>query len=89
MEIKTIYWNPDVDDSIEGILIDKLSNVGRYKSNLYKIQDDDTIYCIWGRFHLDILMKTTLIGDKIFLKYVGVEEINDHKMKRYILKVNE
>lgn len=85
---KTVFWNPDENEYIRGIYVDKLSNVGRYKTTLYKIQDDNIIYCVWGKMQLDSIMKTARIGDNLQLKYCGVEKTkDDNKMKRYELEI--
>ena len=85
---KEKYWNPDVtDDEIMGIFIEKKESVGEYKSNLYKIQNGDEIVNVWGKKHLDSLMDLVSVGDKIILRYVGTEEVNDHQMKKFELEL--
>ncbi len=84
--VDDIFWNPKEGESIEGILIDKLSDVGEYKSMLYKVKVDDKIYCIWGKVQLDSIMNSTSVGDIILLKYVGFDKINNN-MKRYELEI--
>lgn len=81
------YWNPKINESIEGILIDKLKNMGFYKNNLYKIQCEGKIVNVWGKTQLDSLMKTTQIGDKILIRYVGVKLVHDFEMKIYELEI--
>ena len=87
MEEKTEYWNPEKGEMIEGVLVDKLSDVGKYNTRLYKIQDGDVIYCVWGKVQLDSIMEATNIGDLISLKYVGVEQTKEYNMKRYELEI--
>lgn len=83
-----IFWKPQINDEIQGVYVDKLEKIGKYKSNLYKIQNDNIIHCIWGRVHLDSIMKTAQIGDKIIIRFVGVEKIkNNHQMKKYELEI--
>ena len=81
------YWNPKINDEINGIFIEKLENVGEYNSNLYKIQNGDEIINVWGKRHLDSLMDLVTIGDKIILRYVGTEEVNNHQMKKFELEL--
>lgn len=87
MEEKTEYWNPEKGEMIEGVLVDKLSDVGKYNTRLYKIQDGDVTYCVWGKVQLDSIMEATNIGDLISLKYVGVEKTKEYSMKRYELEI--
>lgn len=81
------YWNPEINDEIEGILVDKLSNMGIYKNNLYKLQCGEKTVNVWGKTHLDSLMKTTQIGDKILIRYVGLKPVHDFEMKIYELEI--
>ncbi len=81
------YWNPEINDELEGILIDKLNNIGIYKNKLYKIQVGDKIVNVWGKAQLDMLMETTHIGDKILIRYMGLKSIHDYKMKIYELEI--
>lgn len=85
---KERYWNPKVsDDEITGTFIEKKESVGEYKSNLYRIQDGDEIINVWGKKQLDSLMDLVSLGDKIILRYVGTEEVNDHQMKKFELEL--
>lgn len=83
------YWNPTDNESIHGIIIDKLNNIGRYNSKLYKIQDENKIYNIWGSIQLDEIMKTTAIGDKITLTYKGKIKTSRYTMKKYKLDITD
>ena len=84
---KVKYWNPKVNDELEGILTDKLENVGIYHSMLYKIKQDDGVVNVWGKSQLDSLMDLAQIGDRILLRYVGVKQVNDYEMKIYELEI--
>lgn len=87
-ELLEKFWNPEADDMIEGIIIDKKHNVGPYENMLYKIQDENIIYCIWGKTRLDELMRDTCIGDKVKLTYLGTVSVGkDYHRKEYKLKV--
>jgi hypothetical protein len=87
MMSKEICWKPEINDEVEGILVDKLDDVGIYHSVLYKIQDGDKIINIWGKKQLNSLMELTNIGDKIKIRYVGNKEINNHMMNLYELEI--
>ena len=50
------YWKPEINDEIEGILIDKLDNIGLYKNKLYKLQCGEKVVNVWGKTHLDMLI---------------------------------
>ena len=85
---KEKYWNPKVSgEEITGTFIEKKESVGEYKSNLYRIQDGDEIINVWGKKQLDSLMDLLSLGDKIILRYVGTEEVNDHQMKKFELEL--
>ena len=81
------FWNPEVNDEIEGILVDKLCDVGRYNSKLYKIHCEEGEILVWGKTQLDALMDLTEIGDKILLRYVGLELVNEKKKKKFELEI--
>ncbi|OED29924.1 hypothetical protein [Methanosphaera sp. WGK6] len=81
------FWNPEEESEIQGIVVDKLENIGKYKSKLYKIQDKTIIYNIWGKTQLDRLMETVMIGDKIQITYNGLIKTKKFKMKKYTVKI--
>ena len=87
MDIETKYWDCEEIDEINGILIDKKSNIGKYDSMLYKIQASDIVYVVWGRVHLDKLMEDVVVGDHIIIRYTGSIHDNDYSMKRYELEI--
>lgn len=80
-------WIPEEGESLEGILIEKLENVGKYNSNLYKIKTNGKIVDVWGKKQLDSLMELTKNGDKIIITYLGLETVNDFQMKKYGLEI--
>lgn len=82
-----IFWKPELNDTLKGVLIEKLENVGRYNSNLYKIQSGLNVVCVWGRFHLDSIMEAASVGDMILLRYVGLTKTKNHQMKKYELEI--
>ncbi|RAP44764.1 MAG: hypothetical protein BZ135_07640 [Methanosphaera sp. rholeuAM6] len=85
--IKVKYWKPNVNEELEGILVEKLDNEGIYGSNLYRIKCDDTIVNVWGKKQLDSIMEMVQVGDNIRLKYLGVKPVKDYEMKVYELEV--
>lgn len=85
--IKVKYWNPSENDELEGVLVDKLDDIGIYRSKLYKIKQDDMIVNVWGKTQLDSIMELAQIGDKILLRYLGVKQVNDYEMKMYELEI--
>jgi len=84
-------WIPEEGDVLEGFLFDKLSNIGKYESNLYKIIDkDEDIYVIWGKLRLDQLLKKAVIGDYLIIKYKGkVKTSDEHMMNEYEVEIIE
>lgn len=80
-------WNPDEGETIEGTLIEKLENIGKYNSKLYKIRTNNKIVDVWGKKQLDALMELTQVGDKISITYRGLEQVNDFQMKKYELEI--
>jgi hypothetical protein len=84
---KEKFWHPNVNEEIKGIFIEKIEKVGEYNSNLYKIQKGGEIINVWGKTQLDSLMNLVTIGDKILLRYVGTEAVNNHQMKKFELEI--
>ncbi len=87
MEIKKEYWDPEVGESIDGILLTKRTRVGKYESNLYEIQTKDVIYMVWGRIQLDSLMKLAKENDHVVITYTGVVKSGDYAMRQYELEI--
>lgn len=87
-------WMPEEGEVLEGFLFDKLSNIGKYESNLYKIIDkDEDIYVLWGKIRLDELLKKAVIGDYLIITYKGkIKTSDEHLMNEYdveIIDLNE
>jgi len=78
---------PEVGETIEGTLIEKLENIGKYNSKLYKIKTNNKIIDVWGKKQLDYLMEVTEVGDRIIITYLGLEKVNDFQMKKYELEI--
>lgn len=87
MNKEEIFWNPKEDETIEGVIVSKLDNIGKYSSNLYKIETNDIIYNVWGSYQMDSLFELVSIGDLISLKYVGIQKTKNHQMKMYELEI--
>lgn len=75
-EINPNIWKPEEEgDSIEGVLINKETEVGDYKSNAYAIETkDNKQMLVWGCTILDDRMKYVEAGDQIKITYKGVEQ---------------
>ncbi len=84
-------WRPEEGEVLEGFLFEKLSNIGKYESNLYKVIDkDEDIYILWGKLRLDELLKNAVIGDYLVIKYKGKVKTSDkHMMNEYDVEIIE
>ena len=82
-------WKPEEGEELEGFLFDKLSNIGKYESNLYKIIDkNEDIYILWGKLRLDELMKEATIGDYLIIRYKGkIKTSDEHMMNEYDVEI--
>ena len=80
-------WEPELHEELEGILIEKLDNMGIYHNKLYKIQKGNEIINVWGKKQLDSIMEAARIGDRIILRYVGVKPVNEYERKLYELEI--
>lgn len=87
MNKKEIFWNPKEDEAIEGVVVAKLEDIGKYSSNLYKIETSDEIYIIWGSYQMDSLFELVSCGDLVSLRYVGIQKTKNHQMKKYELEI--
>lgn len=86
--VNEVVWDDyKAGDSITGILVDHLSNIGEYKNNLYKIKsDDDKFYSVWGCSKLDEQMEKlkVTVGMKIEITFNGlVRTSNGYDMKDF------
>ena len=84
-------WNDyHSGDSLEGILVDSLSNIGEFGSRLYKIRADDGFYAVWGSSDLNKKMDklNVGIGMNIRITYNGlVRTSNGFDMKDFTVEV--
>ena len=91
IKVKFITWNPNVGESIQGILKNKRYGVGPYKQNLYTLKtDENKTVDIWGRTQLDNLMEQADIGEYIRITFNGSIKTNNNKqMYVYNLEIRK
>lgn len=66
-------WDPQINDVLEGKLINKESNVGPHLSNLYTIEDfKGKTWSVWGKAVIDRAMGQVNVGNLVMIKYLGV-----------------
>lgn len=89
--VKEYTWNDyKKGDSLTGILVDSLSKMGKYNNNLYKIQNDDGFYAVWGNKKLDEQMNklNVQIGQRIQITFNGlIRTSNGFDMKDFTVIV--
>ena len=82
------FWNPEErGEQIEGVVVEKREEVGKYKSSLYKLENDSKIHCIWGSLKRDELMKPVHMGDYVIIRYMGIIKTNKYTMKNFSLEI--
>lgn len=85
--VKELVWDDyKSGDRLEGILVDILSGIGEYGSTLYKLQNDDGFYAVWGSSKLDEQMNKVgvQIGMRIRIAYNGlIRTANGFDMKDF------
>ena len=81
------FWKPEINEQITGKYVEKLENIGKYSSTIYKIDVGEKIIGIWGKKQLNSIMQSAKIGDNISLTYVGTQKVNEHDMKRFELEI--
>jgi len=80
---KTPTWKPEKEgDEVKGVLTDKQMDVGKNKSKLYTIENDDKEILVWGSAGLDPLMKNMEIGGKIHIRFLGMK-VNVSSGRKY------
>lgn len=89
--VKEYTWSDyKKGDSLTGILVDSLSKMGKYNNNLYKIQNDDGFYAVWGNKKLDEQMNklNVQIGQRIQITFNGlIRTSNGFDMKDFTVIV--
>jgi len=82
MEETTTQWETvepnvwkaeNVEDKIEGVLVDKKSDVGVNKSNIYHIENEEGLFFVWGSTVLDDRMAAVNVGQKLKITYKGTK----------------
>ena len=73
ININNTTWSPErPGDTIEGELIEKKFNIGRWKHTVYVIKLDDGRYRdVWGWYRLNKKMEEVITGDIIRIRYKG------------------
>lgn len=73
ININNSTWSPErPGDTIEGELVEKKFNVGKWNHNLYVIKRaDDSCRDVWGCYRLDKKMDEIRVGDIIRIRYKG------------------
>lgn len=87
-EINPSDWTYDKDgDFIEGFLLQKQSEIGVNKSNLYSIEASEGVKNVWGSAILDSRMSLVKVGSKVKITYKGLAEAKAGKNPAKIFKV--
>lgn len=85
--VKEITWEDySAGDKLTGIVVDILYGVGKFANTVYKIQNDDAIYTIWGSQKLNEQMSkiNVEIGMNISITYNGlIRTANGFDMKDF------
>ena len=73
ININNTTWTPmRPGDTIEGELLEKKSNIGRWNHMLYVIRrSDGSCRDVWGCYRLDKKMEEVGIGDIVRIRYKG------------------
>lgn len=77
-------------DSIEGIVVDILEDMGEYSNTIYKIRTTDAFMAVWGSKDLDEKMKKqeVCVGMKIRITFNGLlRTSNGYDMKDFTIIV--
>ena len=84
-------WNVDEEREIIGKLINKKSEVGRYKSWVYELETETGIKNIWGCTVLDKIFKDIPIGKMVKVEYLGEEKNpkTDATYKNYDVSIGD
>ena len=92
--VKEEVWKDyHAGDSIEGIIVDILHNVGQYNSTLYKFHsDDDKFIAVWGSTDINKKMQKleVSIGMRVKITYNGlIRTENARDMKDFTVEIND
>lgn len=76
------------EDSIEGVLIEKKSGLGKNNSSLYTLEvSPGSFTLVWGSAILDERMSLAKVGDKLKITYKGLGEAKQGQNAPKIFKV--
>jgi len=84
------FWKPTQEgDSLEGLYVNKESNIGPNASNIYYIERLDTheVVQLWGTTVLDMRMIPVKIGQQVLITYKGLGQKGKGKQAPHIWKV--
>ena len=88
-EVNPEDWTYEKDgDFIEGVLIQKKTNVGPNEAMLYSLEvSESVVKNVWGATILDSRMALVKIGDKIKITYKGLAKPTPGKQSAKLFKV--
>ena len=87
-EINPSTWTyENKGDFIEGILVQKQSDIGANKSMLYSIETPQGVKNVWGATILNERMAFVNVGNKIKVTFNGLAEAKPGKNPAKIFKV--
>lgn len=75
------------EDFVEGILVEKQTDVGPKKSMLYSLEVETKPFGVWGSAILDSRMLWVNVGDKVRITYKGLAEAKGGNNPAKIFKV--
>ena len=61
-------------DMLEGVLISKEENKGKFGSDAYYIENKDGVHLVYSSTVLARLMKLVSIGEEVQIKFTGLED---------------
>ena len=86
-DVNEVVWKDyTAGDSVEGILVDILENMGKFGNRLYKIRTDDAFVAVWGSNDLDKKMDKLdiSVGMNIRVTFNGlIRTDNGYDMKDF------
>ena len=88
-EINPTVWTYANDgDFIEGIVVNKESEVGENKSWMYSIETPVGVKSVWGSAVLDTRMAFVKIGDKLKITFKGLGDAKQGRNAPKIFRVD-
>jgi len=84
-ELPEFWQHEEEEDSIEGIFIKKLNDVGENKSIVYILEVEGILRSVWASTVIDSKMIHVTEGDRIRITYKGKEK----NYKNYIVEKDE